>query len=162
MSLCEYCENLKKCNKTVPCYFCINFKPVKELICQYCDYSEEYSCYHNDKPDLRYFYTHPDDCEYFSIGEDERLLDLTLSKTTHKNNNIHRPSYYNKHGFTPIDAMGSGLVSKREFIGFIKCSALKYLIRCEYKNNSSEDIDKCIEYLNLLKKVLNDEYNVGD
>lgn len=165
MSVCTYCKNSKKCNTPYPYDFCSDFKPIKELICQYCDYSEEYNCYHADKPKMRYFYTHSDDCKYFSIGDDDKLLETLeygLQDKTICKNNIHRPHHYNTYGFTPIDAMGSGLVSEREFIGFLKGSALKYLIRCEYKNNSSEDIDKCIEYLNLLKKVLNDEYNVGD
>ena len=64
------------------------------------------------------------------------------------------PSYYNSNGLSPNQAFEQGLISNEEFIGFIKGNVIKYVVRCGKKGNPVEDIDKAINYLQLLKKIM--------
>lgn len=64
------------------------------------------------------------------------------------------PSYYNSNGLSPNDAFKQGLISKEEYIGFIKGNVIKYVVRCDKKGDAIEDINKAIHYLNLLKRVI--------
>ena len=64
------------------------------------------------------------------------------------------PDYYNTNGLSPNGAFQQGLISKAEYIGCIKGNIIKYVVRCDKKGNGVEDIDKAIDYLNLLKKEL--------
>ena len=64
------------------------------------------------------------------------------------------PVYYNSNGLSPNQAFEQGLISKEEFIGFIKGNIIKYVVRCGKKGNPIEDIDKAIDYLHLLKKIM--------
>ena len=64
------------------------------------------------------------------------------------------PVYYNSNGLSPNRAFEQGLISKEEFIGFIKGNIIKYVVRCGKKGNPIEDIDKAIDYLHLLKKIM--------
>ena len=64
------------------------------------------------------------------------------------------PVYYNSNGLSPNRAFEQGLISKEEFIGFIKGNIIKYVVRCGKKGNPIEDIDKAISYLQLLKKIM--------
>ena len=64
------------------------------------------------------------------------------------------PVYYNSNGLSPNRAFEQGLISKEEFIGFIKGNEVKYVVRCGKKGNPIEDIDKAISYLQLLKKIM--------
>lgn len=60
-----------------------------------------------------------------------------------------------------MDAMGSGLFSREEFVGFIKGNILKYITRYGCKNGV-EDLYKAQEYLEVLIRVEKDDYEVGD
>ena len=64
------------------------------------------------------------------------------------------PVYYNSNGLSPNRAFEQGLISNEEFIGFIKGNVVKYVVRCGKKGNPIEDIDKAIDYLHLLKKIM--------
>ncbi len=63
------------------------------------------------------------------------------------------PNYYAKYGFSPLEAMKKGLISKEEYKGFLKGNVIKYVVRAEYKNGV-EDIDKAIDYLKHLRKEM--------
>lgn len=63
-----------------------------------------------------------------------------------------QPSYYCGNGMSPIDSMKLGLISKEEYIGFLKGNVIKYTIRCGKKDDAISDIDKAIHYLTILKE----------
>lgn len=63
-----------------------------------------------------------------------------------------QPNYYKGNGLSPLDAMKKGLISKEEYIGFLKGNIIKYTVRCDKKDNAILDIDKAIHYLTILKK----------
>lgn len=65
---------------------------------------------------------------------------------------MNEPIYYNSNGLSPINAMQGGLVSKEEYIGFLKGNVIKYVVRCGKKDDAIQDINKAIDYLNLLKQ----------
>lgn len=56
-----------------------------------------------------------------------------------------QPSYYSQNGFSPIDAFKKGLISQEEFLGFIRAGK---------KEDAVSDIDKAINYLELMKEVI--------
>lgn len=62
--------------------------------------------------------------------------------------------YYAKNGLSPLKAFEQGLISKEEYIGFIKGNIIKYVVRCDKKGQLESDIDKAIYYLKTLKKEL--------
>ena len=62
-----------------------------------------------------------------------------------------QPKYSDSNGFSPIDGMKKGLVSKEEYIGFLKGNVIKYVVRCGKKDNPISDINKAIHYLTFLK-----------
>lgn len=64
------------------------------------------------------------------------------------------PIYYNTDGLSPLSAMRDGLISKNEYIGFLKGNVIKYVVRCDKKGNSVEDIDKAMDYLRYLKEAM--------
>ena len=58
------------------------------------------------------------------------------------------PDYYCKDGMSPLEAFSKGLISRDEYVGFIKGNIIKYVVRCEYKNdNPIDDLDKASNYL---------------
>lgn len=65
-----------------------------------------------------------------------------------------QPTYYNENGFSPMDAFKQGLISKEEFLGFIKGNVIKYTIRAGKKNDPVKDINKAIDYLEWMKAVI--------
>ena len=64
------------------------------------------------------------------------------------------PDYYKSNGLSPNGAFEQGLISKEEFIGFCKGNVIKYVVRCGKKEDAMSDIDKAINYLELLKRVM--------
>ena len=50
--------------------------------------------------------------------------------------------HYRVNGIDPITAMKEGLVSKEEYVGFLKGNILKYVVRCEFKNAVLSDLKK--------------------
>ena len=69
---------------------------------------------------------------------------------------MNEPDYYSKNGFSPLSAMKNGLISRREYMGFLKGNVIKYIVRAEDKGGI-EDIDKAMDYLNLFKNELMEE-----
>ena len=65
-----------------------------------------------------------------------------------------QPTYYSQNGFSPIDAFKKGLISQEELLGFIKGNVIKYVIRAGKKDDAVSDIDKAINYLELMKEVI--------
>lgn len=76
-------------------------------------------------------------------------IDEIYPKTGLSNNDlVNSPSHYTSGSIECIDALREAL-SKEEFEGLCKGSALQYIWR-ESKKNGSEDIKKAIWYLNKL------------
>lgn len=71
-------------------------------------------------------------------------------------NNVDHPEHYNQGSIECIDALEACL-TEEEFKGFLKGNAIKYLWRCEDKENELEDIKKAQWYLKRLKKLVKDE-----
>ena len=67
---------------------------------------------------------------------------------------MNEPDYYNVNGLSPVDAFKQGLISKDEFIGFCKGNIIKYVVRCQYKDDPVKDLDKAMDYIKLLKEVI--------
>lgn len=68
------------------------------------------------------------------------------------------PDYYNKNELSPLDAMKQGLLSKEEYKGFLKGNIIKYTIRAgEKEDDSTNDINKAITYLNYLHEAIEDD-----
>lgn len=57
------------------------------------------------------------------------------------------PDYYSKNGMSPVQAFSKGLLSRDEYCGFIKGNIIKYVVRCEHKDDPIEDIQKAMDYL---------------
>lgn len=72
---------------------------------------------------------------------------------TENKNNV-QPNYYKSNGLSPLDAFKQGLISREEFIGFIKGNVIKYTVRAGKKDDAVKDIDKAIDYLEWLKKEM--------
>ena len=64
------------------------------------------------------------------------------------------PEYYAKNGLSPLKAYKMGLISYEEYIGFIKGNIIKYVVRCDKKGQGLSDVDKAMDYLELLKKEM--------
>lgn len=71
-----------------------------------------------------------------------------------KHEQSEQPDYYKSNGLSPMDAFEKGLLSKEEFIGFIKGNVIKYSVRAGKKGDAVKDIEKAIDYLEWLKKVM--------
>ena len=67
------------------------------------------------------------------------------------------PDYYSRNGLSPLSAFKQGLISREEYIGFIKGNIIKYIIRCDKKGQAVSDLKKASDYLELLYKELKDE-----
>ena len=64
------------------------------------------------------------------------------------------PEYYCKDGLSLLTAFQMGLISRDEYIGFIKGNIIKYIIRCDKKGQTESDLNKAKDYLGLLYKEL--------
>ena len=60
-----------------------------------------------------------------------------------------RPAYYKKNNHDLWWYLEQGLITKDEFIGFIKGNIFKYVTRYQHKNGI-EDLEKARTYLNEL------------
>lgn len=67
------------------------------------------------------------------------------------------PDYYASNGLSPLKAYEQGLLSKEEYIGFLKGNVIKYTVRAGKKDDPLMDIFKAIDYLHYLHKALNNE-----
>ena len=66
---------------------------------------------------------------------------------------VNSPSHYNNGKIECIDAMES-MLSKEEFIGYLRGNAFKYQWRFLYKGKAQEDLKKAQWYLNKLQSLL--------
>ena len=57
------------------------------------------------------------------------------------NDNVNHPTHYNMGNIEAIDAILDWN------LGFCLGNAVKYIARCEYKNNKKEDLEKAIWYI---------------
>lgn len=65
------------------------------------------------------------------------------------------PTYYKENGLSPIRAFEQGLLSKEEYLGFIKGNIIKYITRAGKKtDNPLTDLKKAENYLQKLKKEI--------
>lgn len=88
---------------------------------------------------------------------DKREKEILLMYTSeNESESKNEPSYYCNDGLSPITAFNKGLISKEEYMGFLKGNIIKYTVRCDKKGNGSRDMDKCIDYCMFLKRLLED------
>ena len=57
------------------------------------------------------------------------------------------PHYYSKNGLSPLKAFQKGLLSRDEYMGFLKGNVIKYIVRCEDKDDPIDDLDKARNYI---------------
>ena len=67
---------------------------------------------------------------------------------------VNNPDHYNQGEIECIDAI-EAMLSKREFIGYLRGNSLKYRWRFPYKDGV-QDLDKAMWYENRLHKILRD------
>ena len=62
---------------------------------------------------------------------------------------VNHPSHYTTGAIECIDAM-KAMLSREEFIGYLRGNAFKYMWRCRNKGKTQEDVQKAIWYQNRL------------
>lgn len=72
---------------------------------------------------------------------------------------VNKPPHYNTGGVECIEAIEASM-SRKEFLGYLKGSVIKYLWRYQHKGRPLEDLNKCMWFLQLLKDKV-DEYDSG-
>lgn len=87
-----------------------------------------------------------DNCASTELYNNEQDPDL-------KNDPVNSPSHYTKGDVECIDGIKSAL-SKKEYRGYLRGNALKYIWRCMDKGNAVQDLDKAVWYISRLKKEL--------
>lgn len=61
---------------------------------------------------------------------------------------MEEPDYYKSNGLSPIGAFKQGLISREEYIGFLKGNIIKYTIRAGKKEDAVKDLKKSKDYIN--------------
>jgi len=56
--------------------------------------------------------------------------------------NVNNPKHYNSH------PSGIEAIQVTEHMNFCLGNAVKYILRCDYKNNAIEDLEKAVWYIN--------------
>jgi hypothetical protein len=56
--------------------------------------------------------------------------------------NVNNPKHYNSH------PSGIQAIQVTEHMNFCLGNAVKYILRCDYKNNAIEDLEKAVWYIN--------------
>ena len=75
--------------------------------------------------------------------------------TNKKTDMVNKPPHYNQGSVECIDAMES-MLSKEEFIGYLRGNSFKYRWWCRGKHkNGQQDLDKAKWYEQKLEEVLN-------
>lgn len=93
-------------------------------------------------------------CMNVLLEKDYTFIDSNNEYDKKYNNT--NPFYYNDIGLSPIEAFKQGLLTKEEYMGFLKGNIIKYSVRCNNKN-LEEDMDKCQKYVSYLKDLLKNE-----
>ena len=65
--------------------------------------------------------------------------------------------HYNVNNMSPLEAYRRGLLSRDEYVGFIKGNIIKYVLRCEYKDDAFGDLNKAIDYIKEYYYVIGSE-----
>lgn len=73
-----------------------------------------------------------------------------------------QPDYYKQNGFSPIDVFQKGLISRDEYIGFLKGNIIKYVIRAGAKDDTITDLKKAKHYLDFYLELLHEKTNVNE
>ena len=73
--------------------------------------------------------------------------------TTKKKDMVNKPPHYNQGSVECIDAMES-MLSREEFIGYLRVNSFKYRWRWRGKNGQ-QDLDKAKWYARKLEDILN-------
>jgi hypothetical protein len=71
---------------------------------------------------------------------------------------VNSPSHYTSGDIECIDAIEASM-SKKEFVGFLKGNAIKYLWRYDKKKKPIEDLQKSVFYINKMIEVKSNEEN---
>ena len=80
------------------------------------------------------------------------IPELNYTRTKEKvEDNVNHPQHYNQTGMETIDVLKNSM-KPSEFKGFLKGNIIKYVSRCDYKNNAIEDLEKAEWYINKLKE----------
>lgn len=69
---------------------------------------------------------------------------------------VNSPSHYTTGDIECIDAIKASM-SKKEFVGFLKGNAMKYIWRYDKKHKPIEDLKKSVFYINKLIEVKSNE-----
>lgn len=70
-------------------------------------------------------------------------------------------THYQKAAMQPIEVM-QAILSKEEFIGFLRGNIIKYRMRADYKDNKNEDINKANQYSHWLYLIAkNPDYKIN-
>tara|TARA_R110000803_G_scaffold84087_3_gene150267 strand:+ start:6326 stop:6826 length:501 start_codon:yes stop_codon:yes gene_type:complete len=69
---------------------------------------------------------------------------------------VNAPSHYNNGKVECIDAM-EAMLTKEEFIGYLRGNTFKYQWRCRYKGKTSQDLRKATWYLHKLMEVIGED-----
>ena len=64
------------------------------------------------------------------------------------------PDYYAGNGLSPIGAFQQGLISKDEYIGFLKGNIIKYTVRAGHKEDTIKDLEKAKHYIDFYLELL--------
>ena len=67
--------------------------------------------------------------------------------------NKQEPDYYVGDGLSPIGAFKQGLMSKEEYIGFLKGNIIKYVVRAGKKDDILKDLEKAKHYIDFYMEL---------
>lgn len=76
---------------------------------------------------------------------------VSLRSPLQEQDMVNKPSHYTYGGIECIDAM-KAMMSKEEYIGYLRGAAFKYLWRYPYKGKPKEDLRKAMWYLDRLQR----------
>lgn len=62
---------------------------------------------------------------------------------------VNSPPHYAGNGIECIDAI-KAMLSREEYLGYLRGNAAKYLWRCRNKGNAAQDLNKAVWYQNRL------------
>ena len=81
----------------------------------------------------------------------QNIMQSYLNKTTNERKDVDHPEHYklNEHGIECIDAI-QATMEHNSFNEYLRGTIMKYLWRCNYKNNKKKDLLKAQWYLNKL------------
>lgn len=71
-----------------------------------------------------------------------------------KDKEVNGAHYREKTGIDLFEMCRKGLITDKEYIGALKFTAIKYILRCENKGKPEQDLDKAIMYIKELQEVI--------